>query len=248
MVKAITLLSGGMDSTALLYHVRDKGYEVHTLSFDYGQRHSRELDAAKALAEELGVEHDIVSLGVHGKDFSSEFGSDTLWPLSKLLKGSSLTDESVSVPEGHYAEESMKQTVVPNRNAIMLSIAYGVAVAEGASLVCFAAHAGDHAIYPDCRPVFVGALSDALMLGNEWAEPLPEVKGPFLNYTKAQIVAIGESLDVPWEKTWTCYVGKDKHCGKCGTCVERKEAFRLARVVDPTEYVDAEYLIEAYVG
>jgi len=233
MKKAVSLMSGGMDSTTLAYMLKSQGYDLHLLSFDYGQRHRKELFVAMQLAKELGADHDIVGLHV---DLEEGF-----LPLAALLKGSSLTDEAVPVPDGHYAEESMKQTVVPNRNAIMLSIAYGVAVAEGAKLVAFGAHSGDHAIYPDCRPEFVHALNHALILGNEWADPVPRIEGPFLDRTKAQIATIGQGLGVPWEKTWTCYKGGEIHCGRCGTCVERREAFRLARVEDPTKYIDDTY-------
>lgn len=132
----------------------------------------------------------------------------------------------------------MKQTVVPNRNAIMLSIAYGVAVARGAELVAFAAHSGDHTIYPDCRPGFVDALNHALQLGNLWATPLPRIEGPFLYYSKANIVSAAARLNVPIEETWSCYKGGDIHCGTCGTCTERREAFELAAVFDPTPYAD----------
>jgi len=235
MPKAVSLMSGGMDSTTLAYMLKANGNDLHLLSFDYGQRHRKELVAASRLADILGADHHIVELGTQSKV------DEVLLPLSSLLKGSSLTDESVPVPDGHYAEETMKATVVPNRNAIMLSIAYGVAVAEGAETVAFGAHAGDHAIYPDCRPEFVEALCKALQIGNEWSDPLPEVVGPFLDMTKANIATLGQALGVPWEKTWTCYKGGEIHCGRCGTCVERREAFRLARVEDPTEYLDSTY-------
>jgi 7-cyano-7-deazaguanine synthase len=236
-MKAVSLMSGGMDSTTLAYFLQPK-YDLHLLSFNYGQRHKKELEYARAIADRMGVQHDVIRLAVEG---DSE--GDVIWPLSTVLKGSSLTDEAVPVPDGHYAEESMKATVVPNRNAIMLSIAYGVAVAEGAELVAFGAHAGDHAIYPDCRPEFVEALCKALQIGNAWDDttPVPTVIGPFLDKTKAQIATIGQGLGVPWGWTWTCYKGGEIHCGRCGTCVERREAFRLARVADPTDYEDNTY-------
>jgi len=138
---------------------------------------------------------------------------------------------------------------VPNRNAIMISIAYGVAVAQEADLVAFAAHAGDHAIYPDCRPHFVNNLGYALFLGNEWAKPRPpELAAPFINMSKAQIADLANELKVPLGLTWSCYKGGGMHCGRCGTCVERKEAFREAGVIDPTRYEDPAFMVEAYVG
>ena len=131
----------------------------------------------------------------------------------------------------------MKQTIVPNRNAIMLSIAYGIAIAQGAELVAFAAHAGDHAIYPDCRPEFVESLETALNVGSSWDVPI-RIRGPFLNSTKSDIVLTGYELGVPFSSTWSCYKGGFLHCGTCGTCYERREAFKLAGVTDPTHYID----------
>jgi 7-cyano-7-deazaguanine synthase len=232
-MKVVTLLSGGLDSSTLAYLMKDRyaerGVELITLSFDYGQRHRRELLAAREIANLLKAENHIVSMVTT----SPETGPV---PLGQMLAGSSLTDSSVPVPDGHYAEESMKQTIVPNRNAIMLSIAYGVAVARGAELVAFAAHAGDHAIYPDCRPEFVDRLNQALEIGNAWANPRPQLVGPFLEWDKARIAGTAVALHVPVEKTWSCYKGEALHCGVCGTCTERREAFELAHVPDPTEY------------
>jgi 7-cyano-7-deazaguanine synthase len=243
MPKAVSLMSGGMDSTTLAYMLKSEGYDLHLLSFDYGQRHLKELVAASKLAEGLEAGHDIIILSTLPGKFAEGMPGMIPDPLARVLSGSSLTDESVPVPDGHYAEESMRATVVPNRNAIMLSIAYGVAVAEQADLVAFGAHAGDHAIYPDCRPEFVAALGNALVTGNRWDEgnPVPNLIAPFLDKTKTDIAVIGQGLGVPWEKTWTCYKGGAIHCGRCGTCVERREAFRLARVEDPTPYEDNTY-------
>lgn len=158
-------------------------------------------------------------------------------PLDFLAKsifpGSSQTSEDVPVPEGHYAEESMKATVVPNRNMVLLSLATAWAVSLKAQYVAYAAHAGDHAIYPDCRPEFFGHLGEAIRRC-DWhkVEPL----SPFIRMTKSQIVKEGDKLQVPFERTYSCYKGGEKHCGKCGTCVERREAFSLAGVPDPTQY------------
>lgn len=232
MKAAVTLLSGGLDSTTLAYYLRSKGYrEIIALSFDYGQRHKKELRAAQEIADLLDAEHHIITLGVADDGWATR-------PLSVLLGKNALTDSAVPVPDGHYAEDNMKVTVVPNRNAIMLSIAYGVAVARGAELVAFAAHSGDHRIYPDCRPEFVEALGRALELGNEWADPLPRIEGPFLNTDKAEIVREASRLQVPFVQTWSCYKGGDSHCGTCGTCYERREAFEQAGIHDPTPYLD----------
>lgn len=218
--KSVAIVSGGMDSATLIYWLRANLYDItQLLSFDYGQRHSKELEFAKQLADELEIPWNLVDLT----------------SITTLLKGSSLTDE-VEVPEGHYAADNMKATVVPNRNAMMLSIAYAAAVGNGSHYVVFGAHAGDHDVYPDCRFEFVTALSKALAIGNEWADPVPTVYAPFVNWSKADIAKVGHELGVPYEMTWSCYKGGAVHCGKCGTCVERREAFHLAGVEDPTEY------------
>lgn len=218
-MKSILILSGGMDSSVLLHHLIDEGHEVDAVSFDYGQRHRRELDAARDIAARLHVRHDIVDLRVIGA-MLAEGGSS-------LLGGS-------AVPHGHYADESMKATVVPNRNMIMLAIAGGVAVARAADVVAYAAHAGDHAIYPDCRTEFADAVDAALKLCDWHGVSLLR---PFVTMTKTDIAARGATLDVPFALTWSCYEGGERHCGKCGTCIERIEAFALAGVADPTTYL-----------
>ena len=218
---AVLIVSGGMDSVTLAHYFHVRGWKLVLLSFDYGQRHVKELAFAKACADRLGAVHKIVDL--HS--------------ITELLPGSSLTDPTVEVPEGHYAAESMKSTVVPNRNAIMLSIAWAHAVAIGADTVAFGAHSGDHFIYPDCRPEFFNSLSTTLRLANKgFGNPDLFLSAPFIEFTKAQVVELGWEAAVPFEETWSCYKGGDKHCGKCGTCVERKEAFKLAKISDPTEY------------
>jgi 7-cyano-7-deazaguanine synthase len=201
--------------------MKGAGFDLSILSFDYGQRHAKELRFAKACADLLGAPHSVVDLS----------------GLRVLLPGSSLTDDAVPVPEGHYAADSMKATVVPNRNAIMLAIAYGHAVAIGADVVAFGAHGGDHFIYPDCRPEFHRALNEALRIGNEgFGNPKLRLTAPFINSTKQDIAAMGSRLGVDFTQTWSCYKGGEKHCGKCGTCVERREAFALANIEDPTAY------------
>ena len=157
-----------------------------------------------------------------------------------LLSGSALTDATVDVPDGHYTDESMRSTVVANRNAIFAMVATGVAVAEGAGAVALGIHAGDHPIYPDCRPPFVEAAERLARVANEgFLSEHFQLLAPFLTWTKAEIVQRGAELGVPFAETWSCYKGADVHCGTCGTCVERREAFELARVADPTEYARA---------
>jgi len=218
--KAVVVLSGGMDSVTSLYKAIHDNYEVYAISFDYGQRHKKELDFAKNICEKLAVTHHIVDLS----------------NITSLIDNSALTGD-IDVPEGHYEAENMKLTVVPNRNMIMYSIAIGYAVNIKAEAIYVGVHAGDHFIYPDCRPQFIEALDLAAHLGNEgFAEKGMRIVAPFIFMSKAQIAKLGSELGVPYELTWSCYKGGEKHCGKCGTCVERKEAFELAGVKDPTEY------------
>lgn len=217
-MKVVAIVSGGLDSVTLLHWFvasSSPGEEVMALSMLYGQRHAREVDCAERAAHRLGVRHWKQGL-----------------PGLGLLR-SALTDPTIEVPEGHYAHESMKATIVPNRNMLMLAMAAAVATSEGFTAVAYGAHAGDHAIYPDCRPEFYAAMGDAL----RWAtEPPVELIAPFISKTKAEIVSIGHYLGVPFADTWSCYKGGTWHCGKCGTCVERREAFEIAGVEDPTVY------------
>jgi 7-cyano-7-deazaguanine synthase len=217
----VAVVSGGVDSTVLAHHLRAEGWALRLLSFDYGQRHAVELDFARRLAAGLGARHDVVDLSSVGR----------------LLGGSALTDDAVDVPEGHYTDESMKATVVANRNAIFVNVAVGVAVADGADAVAIGIHAGDHAVYPDCRPEFVDAADYLARVANEGF--LPDgfaLLAPFVHRSKADIVRLGAELGVDFGETWSCYKGGDVHCGACGTCVERREAFSLAGVPDPTKY------------
>lgn len=216
-MKYVAVVSGGMDSVTLAHHLNAQGHHLHLLSFDYGQRHIRELQCAAACAQRLNADHDIINLT----------------SITAQLKGSALTDPSVEVPEGHYAAETMKATIVPNRNMMMLSIAAAVAIGMSADGVAMGVHAGDHPIYPDCRPEFFTAASVAVALGT--GQQL-DVCTPFIKLTKADIAKLGDDLGVPWHETWSCYVGEAQHCGRCGTCVERAEAFELAGVPDPTPY------------
>lgn len=216
-MKAVVLFSGGLDSTVLASHLMSTGTEVRLLSIDYGQRHAKELAHGEALAKHMNLPRKSLLLP----------------DLADLLKGSSLTDDSVELPKGHYAEESMKATVVPNRNMILLALAGGYALSSGFDTIAYAAHAGDHFIYPDCRPEFAEAMEKALGLA-DWNDL--SLYRPFVDMTKADLVRLGTELETPLDMTWSCYAGMDVHCGKCGTCVERKEAFELAKVHDPTKY------------
>lgn len=240
-VKAVVVLSGGLDSSTLLHdvssHLNQPGDELHAISFDYGQRHSKELEFAKFQAELLGATHKIVDMTFMADLFSAS--------------GSSLITQT-DVPEGHYGEESMKATIVPNRNMIMMSIAAGYMVSIGGSKLASGVHAGDHFIYPDCRPHFFNALAQAIYFGNEGSFPegedgVPtfEVYLPFINSSKNDIAARAFELNVPIDKTWSCYKGGELHCGKCGTCVERLEAIASTGNEDPTEYEDPTFYLEA---
>jgi len=228
-VKSIVVHSGGMDSSVLLYQLVQAGDEVKTISIDYGQRHKKEIIQAKEMAKSLGIEHQVADLT----------------SITHLLSGSALTSPDIEVPEGHYAEDNMKATVVPNRNMILLSVATGWAVSQKFDRVAYAAHSGDHAIYPDCRTEFADILGQAIEMA-DWQKV--SLYRPFVDITKADIDAIGAKIGVPFEKTWSCYKGLDLHCGKCGTCVERREAFHLAGVEDPTEYAPDAPSVEEMVA
>ena len=217
-MKTILIHSGGMDSTVLLYQLLEEGHAVKALSVDYGQRHRKELEAAATIAKDCGVEHQTADIRA----------------AAHLLSGSSLTSPDIDVPEGHYAAENMKATVVPNRNMILLSLAAGWAISSQYDHVSYAAHSGDHDIYPDCREEFTQALDQAIQLA-DWHKV--SLHRPFVGITKADIAALGGKLNVPFAKTWSCYKGLELHCGKCGTCIERREAFHLANIEDPTEYL-----------
>ena len=216
-MKTLVIYSGGLDSTVLLYDLHKAGHELHALSVNYGQRHGCELVQAAKICAGLGVDHKVA-------DLSS---------IQPLLAGSSLTSPEIAVAEGHYTEEKMKTTVVPNRNMILLALATGHALSIGAGQVAYAAHSGDHAIYPDCRNEFADAMAEAMALC-DWKKV--ELSRPFVDWTKAEIVKRGAELGVPFDQTWSCYQGGEKHCGRCGTCIERREAFDLAGITDPTEY------------
>ncbi|MFC6440679.1 7-cyano-7-deazaguanine synthase QueC [Bowmanella sp. JS7-9] len=214
--KAVVIYSGGMDSFTLLNKVHCSGTKVYALSFNYGQKHKKELDYAARVCQTLGINHKVV-------DISS---------INSLLAGSALTSE-MDMPEGHYEDDNMKQTVVPNRNMILLSLAVGYAVSLGAEQVYYGAHGGDHAIYPDCRPLFVEKMNDVCAIANYEAV---SIDVPYLHNDKTEILRDGLAMGLDYSQTWTCYNGREKACGKCGACQERLEAFRENGQQDPLTY------------
>jgi len=216
-MKAVVVMSGGLDSTVLLHYVKSLGYDVYGISFDYKQRHRKELDFAKYWGNKICKEWKLVDLGF----------------MKDIASNSALTDYDVKLPEEHYTNENQRVTVVPNRNMVMLSIAVAWAENIGADVVFYGAHANDRAVYPDCKEEFVDALSKA---SEEGTYNKVRVIAPFVNSYKWQLVQLGDKKGVDFSKTWSCYEGKEKHCGKCATCQERKEAFEMAGVEDPTEY------------
>lgn len=217
-MNALLICSGGFDSVTLAYRLAEERALGTLLTFDYGQRHRKEIDAARQCAEQLAVSHQVTDISHIGRQ----------------LSGSALTDD-IAVPHGHYSEENMQLTVVPNRNAIMLSIAFGVAAAQGFDTVALAVHGGDHFIYPDCRPEFIQLFSQ---MQASALDGVAEVAlfAPYVNTDKTAIARDAARFAVPIADTWSCYEGGDLHCGRCGTCVERTEALALAGVADPTLY------------
>lgn len=218
MAKVVVIYSGGMDSFTVLHYAIKAGHDVYALSFNYGQRHVRELDAAASVCRQLNVHHKIVDITA----------------INSLIAGSSLTSD-IEIPEGHYEAESMQSTVVPNRNMILLSLAIGYAVSIHAEAVYYGAHSGDHFIYPDCRPEFVEKMNSVSLIANY--EPV-HIEVPFLHNNKAEILAAGLAMGLDYANTWTCYNGRDKACGKCGACVERLEAFAANQQTDPLPYAN----------
>lgn len=215
--KVVVLVSGGMDSVAALYQAHTEHTVVGAVSFDYGSKHNhKEIPFAAWHCRQLSIPHRAISLDFVGQLFKSD-----------LLKSGG------AIPDGHYEQQNMKQTVVPFRNGIMLAIAGGYAESIEAQDLVIAAHSGDHAIYPDCREDFMKAMGDAIRLGTYAAV---EILRPFIHNTKAEIARRGHELGVDFAQTWSCYKGGDVHCGTCGTCVERREAFQLAGLSDPTVY------------
>jgi 7-cyano-7-deazaguanine synthase len=222
-MKVVVLCSGGMDSVTALYWARREHELVAAVSFNYGAKHNdREIPFAAEHAAKLGARHEIVRLDFVDRLFASD-----------LLKSGGV------IPEGHYEAENMKQTVVPFRNAIMLSVACGFAESIAAEGLVIAAHGGDHAIYPDCREDFMRAMAEAMRAGTYAGVQLVR---PFIALNKAAIAVEGARLGVDFARTWSCYKGGAMHCGRCGTCVERREAFVQAGITDPTVYASTETL------
>lgn len=214
---SIIVVSGGMDSVTLLHEYASE--IALAVTFDYGANHNaREIECARKNCEMLGIEHLVIPLQFMKRYFESS-----------LLSGAE------DIPEGHYEEENMKSTVVPFRNGIMLSVACGLAESRGLRHVLLANHGGDHAIYPDCRPGFIDAMSRAM---EEGTYEHISILAPYTNITKADIAKRGKSLNLDYSLTYSCYKGGEKHCGRCGTCVERKEAMLEAGIEDPTLYAD----------
>jgi 7-cyano-7-deazaguanine synthase len=225
MHKSVVVMSGGLDSVVLAYYMQKAhGFDILPLVFDYGQTNGEEIGCADRVADSLGVQIKIADV----------------FALGELL-ASGLTSFNEGGMDGEYNEESMKSTFVPNRNAILLSIAYGYAISQKAYSVSYGTHGGEngkHSLTPDCTPMFRQKIEAAFFEGNSRAhESLPYVTAPFILKSKADVVRIGASLNVPFELSWSCYRNERLHCGVCGACTERKKAFASAGVVDPTEYL-----------
>ncbi len=229
-MKTLVVCSGGLDSVSLAHKVAAEHQLIGLVSFDYGQRHAKELTFARACASRLDVPFHLIDMSAIGAH----------------LSGSALTDD-LDVPDGHYAEDTMKVTVVPNRNAIMLSIAFGIAAAKGADAVATAVHGGDHFIYPDCRPTFTQAFEAMQKTALDGYADV-SLYTPFVHIPKSSIVTEGSKHNTPFADTWSCYKGAELHCGRCGTCVERREAFDIAGVQDPTQYADPDFWKSAVKG
>jgi len=218
MPRSVVIYSGGLDSTTLLYHLRAEGHEVKALSVNYGQRHMpREMAAAEAICTRLKVERRTADLTA----------------LVDFFGANALTNTGVALPEGAYAQETIGQTTVLNRNMVLLSVGIAWVAALKFDAVAFGAHGGEHTNYPDCKPPFAEAMDQAARVCD--FEQI-RVLAPFVNWVKADIVRRGAELGVPFDLTWSCYTGGEQHCGRCGTCIDRRTAFLQANVADPTNY------------
>ncbi len=225
-MKAVLILSGGADSSTLAYWLKANGYnDLVCVTFNYGQKQISEIESAKTIAKNLNAVHHIV---------------DAMF-IQKILShsSSSLINQQIAVPHGEYTKENMQSTVVPNRNAVFLSLAWMIACNEKADVVAYGAHNGDHYLYADTRPDFFESINHSLRLGTEDVrkENLKLI-APFINMHKSEIIQEGIKLGVPFINTWTCYDRVDIHCGLCGACQERKKGFKNAGVTDPTIYKD----------
>ena len=221
-MKAVLILSGGLDSSTLGYLLKNQNYsDLICVSFNYGQKQVIELESAKKIADLLNATHHIIDV-----TFLKEF-----------LKGSSLTDDGLIIPHGENTKENMQLTVVPNRNTILLSIAWSIACVEKADVVAYGAQCGDHYLYPDTRPDYFSSINLALRLGTEdCRKDKLNLIAPLLNKSKSEVVKLGEELGVPFELTWSCYEGGQQHCGLCSACQSRKQGFNESNILDPTHY------------
>ncbi len=234
MKKIVLLLSGGMDSAIMATNFLDEGDDVIALMVDYGQKHRKEMNQALLVIQHLQFR------------FGKRQGSDEYRITGKILdltgvksvfEGSALTSKK-QVPEGHYAAKNMAETVVPNRNMVLLSLAVAEAIRSGAGSVAFGAHKGDHDVYPDCRKAFIDAMKLSIELSTENRVTL---FAPFHDFLKYEIAALGATINAPINLTWSCYKGEEFHCGRCATCVERLEALYLAGISDGLHYQDSEF-------
>ena len=218
---AVVIYSGGMDSYTVLHRALRESQRVHALSFDYGQRHARELDAARSVCQTLAIPHQVIDIRA----------------IHSLIDNSALTNASREMPSGDYAAANLAATVVPNRNMILLSLAIAQAVNIGAPRVYYGAHGGDHVLYPDCRPAFVDKMNAVAAIANFDAV---EIIAPYLHRGKQEILADGLAMGLDYAETWTCYLGEKLACGNCGSCRERLAAFAANGVTDPLDYVAAD--------
>lgn len=218
-MNTLLICSGGLDSVTLAYQLHSQNKLATLLTFFYGQKHKKEITYAKTCADRLAVPHHLLDIA----------------SLQTALAGSALTDANVDVPDGFYKTNTLSSTIVPNRNPIMLTIAYALAVQLGCDAVALAVHAGDHPVYPDCTPQFLDAFAGMQTHALSGVATI-NLHAPFSTLDKADIVRLGQQLGVPFCDTWSCYKGQAKHCGTCPTCLERQSAFATAKVVDPTDY------------
>ena len=215
--KAVVIYSGGMDSYTVLHRALRQGFDVHALSFHYGQRHAKELQVAEKVCQDLAIDHRLIDIrAVHS-----------------LMDSSALTDSEYAMPSGEYAEGNLAATVVPNRNMVLLSLAIAYAVNIGADVCFYGAHGGDHVLYPDCRPEFVDRMNAVSAIAN--FEPV-HIEAPYLHSDKATILADGLAMGLDYAQTWTCYLGEELACGRCGSCHERLAAFAANGLTDPLRY------------
>lgn len=221
-MKAILILSGGLDSTVLAYKLKADGYKLSCLTFNYGQKQSREIDYAKNTALQLNAKHQIIDISF----------------LKHLFLSSSLTNNTLNIPHGEYSLQNMASTIVPNRNAILLAIAWAIACEEIADIVAYGAQKSDNVVYPDTRPEFFDAINYAFKLGTEGCTKKNlTLYAPFINKHKSEVIKIGDDLNIMFTNTYSCYEGNELHCGQCGACTNRKNGFINAKIQDPTKYL-----------